>query len=407
MLPIEDLSDAELVAAVASVVRTPRADPADSFVLHAPLELAARTALLPHVATGERTAARAQIAAITATYEAFGPAAPSQPDRAFESLESSAAWLGDALAAGDLDEVDVAATWLGRHASSARLAPLLADLVVPSLAAAAHGPIFLFQMPRVAPRGELTGELLRPLARELARNPSWRLEWFADRTASAESSPAALFDALRATPQLGVPGSDFIYPLMSQVERTGVASELLSTTTSLDVEAAARVILQAAALSMLQEPGAYAPYGWSHCFTMPQATLGIARWCEDPSVAIAVAATYVVGFRAALARNPLEPAWTPSVPGVDLATALEHEPELAAAAVWHAPADQVGTMTTLLATRASVHHDAHLVKYTLACLDAADWDKEHARLYLSAGAALHSWWTQADAATREAASASA
>jgi len=407
MLPTEDFSDAELVAAVASVVRTPRADPADSFVLHAPLELAARTALLPHVATGERTAARAQIAAIAATYEAFGPPAPKHPDRAFESLEASAAWLGDALAAGDFDEVDVAATWLGRHASSARLAPLLADLVVPSLAAAAHGPIFLFQMPRVAPRGELTGELLRPLARELARNPSWRLEWFADRTASAESSPAALFDALRATPQLGVPGSDYIYPLMSQVERTGVASELLSTTTSLDVEAAARVILQAAALTMLQEPGDYAPYGWSHCFTMPQATLGIARWCKDPSMAVAVAATYVVGFRAALARNPLERAWTPSVPGVDLATALEHEPELAAAAVWHAPADHVGTMTTLLATRASVHHDAHLVKYTLACLDAADWDKEHARLYLSAAAALHSWWTQADAATREAASASA
>ena len=194
---------------------------------------------------------------------------------------------------------------------------------------------------------------------------------------------------------------------MSQVERTGVASELLSTTTSLDAEAAARVILHAAAMSMLQEPGDYAAYGWTHCFTMPQATLGIARWCGDPSVAVAVAATYVVGFRAALARNPLEPAWTPSVPGVDLATALEHEPEHAAAAVWHAPADQVGTITTLLATRASVHHDAHLVKYTLACLDAADWDKEHARLYLSAAAALHSWWTQADAATREAASASA
>ena len=76
-------------------------------------------------------------------YEAFGPAAPSQPDRTFESLEASAAWLGDALAAGDLDEVDVAATWLGRHASSARLAPLLADLVVPSLAAAARRPDLL------------------------------------------------------------------------------------------------------------------------------------------------------------------------------------------------------------------------------------------------------------------------
>ncbi len=105
--------------------------------------------------------------------------------------------------------------------------------------------------------------------------------------------------------------------------------------------------------------------------------------------------------------NPLEPEWTPSDPGVDLATALEREPGDAAAAVWHAPADYVGTIRTLLATRAAVHHDAHLVKYTLACLDAADWDRERARLYLSAAASLHGWWTQADAATREAASASA
>jgi hypothetical protein len=417
MISIEDPSDAELVAAVASVVRTPRAEPADSFVLHAPLELAARTALLPHVAMGERTSARAQSAAIAANYEAFGPAAPPQPMRAFESLEASAAWLGAALVAGDLDEVDVAATWLGRHAPNDRLAPLLADLVVPSLAAAAHGAIFLFLMPRVAPRGELTGELFRPLARELARNPSWRLEWIADRASGTDTSPAtpspattapaALFDALRATPQLGVPGSDFIYPLMSQVDRTGVARNLLSTTTSVDVQAAARVVLRAAALSMLQEPGDYAAYGWTHCLTMPQATLGIARWCKDPSVAVAVASTYVVGFRAALARNPLDAEWTPSDPGMDLATALENEPHLAAAAAWHAPAAQLGTITTLLATRAAVHHDAHLVKYTLACLDAADWDRAHARLYFSAAAALHGWWTTKDAATREAASASA
>ena len=77
----------------------------------------------------------------------------------------------------------------GRHASSARLAPLLADLVVPSLAAAAHGPIFLFQMPRVAPRGELTGELLRPLARELGRNPELEADWFEARGHRAPSRP--------------------------------------------------------------------------------------------------------------------------------------------------------------------------------------------------------------------------
>jgi hypothetical protein len=410
MLPIDDLSDAELVAAVASVVRTPRADPADSFVLHAPLELAARSALLPRVSPDARAAARAEIAAIATTYEAFGPAAPTPPGRTFDSLEQAATRLGDAISAGDLEDVDATASWLGRRATSDQLAPLLADVIVPSLAAAAHGSIFLFQLPRVAPRGELTGELLRPLAREIARNPRWRLRWYEDRVDRRvrDASPESLLDALRATPRLGLPGSDFIYPLMSQAERTGVAAELLARPTlTADREGAARVTLRAAALSMLQEDGTYAPYGWSHCLTMPQAALGVARWCSDPSVALAVAATYLVGFRAALAANPLEPTWAPCDPGMSLATALDVDPGQAGAAVWHSPADQVGSIVTLLATRAAVHHDAHLVKYTLACLDAATWDVDHARLYLSAAAALHGWWTRADASIGTAASASA
>src|SRR6476659_8087792 len=111
MSSIDDLSDAELIATVASVVRVPRTDPADSFVLHAPLELAARAALLPRVAPGERSTARQQIAA-------------------------AASRLADSIAAGDLDEVDAVAAWLGRHARNDELAPLLADAIVPSLAAA-------------------------------------------------------------------------------------------------------------------------------------------------------------------------------------------------------------------------------------------------------------------------------
>ena len=285
------------------MVRTPRANPADSFVLHAPLEARRSHRPAPPRGNGRtRIAARAQIAAIAATYEAFGPAAPSQPDRTFESLEASAAWLGDVLVAGDLDEVDVAATWLGRHASSARLAPLLADLVVPSLAAAAHGPIFLFQMPRGSSRGELTGELLRPLAARAGPQPG--LEARLVRGLGIERRGRR--PRRSSTPCAMLAGSAFRGATSSirscrRSRRTGVASELLSTTAAfLDVEAAARVILHAVALSMLQEPGDHVRYGWSHCFTMPQATLGIARWCEDPSVAIAVAATYVVGVWCAL-----------------------------------------------------------------------------------------------------------
>ena len=43
-------------------------------------------------------------------------------------------------------------------------------------------------------------------------------------------------------------------------------------------------------------------------------------------------------------------------------------------------------MRASLASAASRGQDAHLVKYTLACLDAADADPGAARLYLSAAA---------------------
>ena len=53
---LASLSDAELCEGVAGLLAVPRRAPADSFVLHAPLELLARTALLPlvHPASRER-----------------------------------------------------------------------------------------------------------------------------------------------------------------------------------------------------------------------------------------------------------------------------------------------------------------------------------------------------------------
>ena len=46
-----------------------------------------------------------------------------------------------------------------------------------------------------------------------------------------------------------------------------------------------------------------------------------------------------------------------------------------------------------LAGFASAHHDAHLVKYTLACFDAAA-PIPYRRLYLAAAASLSGWWAQ-------------
>ena len=49
---------------------------------------------------------------------------------------------------------------------------------------------------------------------------------------------------------------------------------------------------------------------------------------------------------------------------------------------------------TSLATAAAVAHDAHIVKYTLACLDAADADPSQRDLYFAAADHLHQWWAQ-------------
>ena len=389
-----DPSDARLVADVSEVLAVPRHDPADSFVLHAPLELVARAALLPFVAPDQRDRARAQITAIAVEFEGFGPPVSPPAADGYDSVEAGAAHLLAAIDRGDLDDVDQSARWLGRAASAAELQTLLSSAVIPRLAAAAHAPIFLFELPRIAPRGEVTGELLRGLARELGRAPEWQLRWMDDLRPAPAASPTAMFDAIAATP-LGTRdpnASPFIYPVMSEVDEPGIAFEQLGDVVGgPDVQERAQAVLRGAAWSMLLEPDEHAPYGWSHCLTMPQAVLGLTG-VVDPNTALAVAATYVVGFRSALAQRPLEPVFPFDDPGLPLGEALDTDAATAAAAVWHLRDPDVATVVDELVIRASVQHDAHLVKYTLACLDAAASDRSHQRLYLAAAASLVGWW---------------
>lgn len=392
---LSGLSDARLIGMVGDVLATPRRDPADSFVLHAPLELAARAALLPWVDAARRDHARLRLVALAAEYDAFGPPPPEPFPVEFDAPATAATYLAEAIDRGELDDVDRAATWLGRHAGPTELRALLADDLVPRLGAAAHAPIFLHLLPRVSPRGELRGDLLRGLARELAREPAWRLRWIDAPRATTGGSVTALADALHSIPAVEQPGSFFIYPIMSSVDGTGVAWQLLSRALpGLGVDAAARTILRTAAWAMLSEPTVHAPYGWSHTLTMPQAVLGIADACTEPARAIAVAATYVVGFRATMGTRPLRSTPPRDQPPLPWREALGAEPDVAAAAVWHASDAALSHVATELATRASMHRDAHFVKYTLACLDAAAWDAGHRRLYLAAAAALGGWWAQ-------------
>src|SRR6476659_270337 len=64
--------DARLCELVAEVIARPKVAQADSFVLHAPLELLARTALLSMVEPQARELARQRIVWLGATYAAAG-----------------------------------------------------------------------------------------------------------------------------------------------------------------------------------------------------------------------------------------------------------------------------------------------------------------------------------------------
>lgn len=396
--PLVDLlSDAALVGTTGDRLAIPRASAADSFVLHSALELLARAALLPFVDPAMRPAARDRLVELGDQFEQFGEAVEPPRPTPFDGLESAALRLIDAIARGELDDVDAAASWLGRAATPWQLRDLLADALVPSLAAAGHAPIFLHLLPRVAPRGEATGELLRQLARELARRPEWRLSWFERRTATGvEADGRLLTRALVETPRLDDPPNAFIHPLMSRIDSDDAAGAWLgAATTGAELGDRPQAVLRVAAWSMIAEPTRHAPYGWSHCLTMPQAVLGVADSCADPSVALAVAATYVAGFRT-MADGPLRTEMDAPDPRLPLLDAIQAGPAVAGAAAWHGAAVDARGITGALATYAAMHADAHLVKYTLACMDAAAADPRARPLYLAAAATLAGWWAVAD-----------
>jgi hypothetical protein len=118
---------------------------------------------------------------------------------------------------------------------------------------------------------------------------------------------------------------------------------------------------------MLQGTPDEAPYGWTHCLTLAQAPLVLAgAGAAGVGPASWVAAAYVAAHWSCYGSG-----------AVDLDT-----PVVASA----------GVTPTSLASAAATAHDAHLVKYTLACLDAAAADPAHGGLYLAAAAHLHDWW---------------
>jgi len=393
---LERLSDDELVAAAVAVVAEPRQEPADSFVLHSPLELTARARLLAKTPASHRRLARLRLVSIAAHYQQYQPAELAAGETAIgagagaDPVEPGVDAILGAIDAGDRHGVDVAVKRLAATGQdpASFLGPL-ATGVAKRTAAAAHGPIFLATLaetPDHAP-GWLT--LLRPLTRELARKPEWAIGWM-DRNRSGAASPidpAALFVALANPPRLGVPGSSFIHPLLMQVDAPGVADAVLgpilwtnqaetptATPTEANAAKAANAVTRVAALAMVRDDPSHAPYGWTHCLTLPQAILTLSGHIDGgdrPGSALTIAATQVLAFRAAQGSVTLDP-------GDELLT----------------PADPAtaGARAEALIVEAARRHDAHIAKYILASLTAAATDPEASEVHLSAAEHLLAVW---------------
>ncbi|MDP2290754.1 MAG: hypothetical protein Q8M22_06170 [Actinomycetota bacterium] len=359
----------ELVDRAVARVSVAKAAPADSFVLHAPLELMARVHLLRYLRADDREAALGMIEWLSDEYERAGdPVEPMPTPMEVLMADGRPAALIDALAAGDADRVDALASAALPTMSAAEVVGAFGEAIVPSLAAAGHAPIGLALLLRDRAATGLSPTLLRGPLRSLASHPDWQVSWY--RNHSGRGDATGLYDALRSAPYLGRPGSDFIHPLMTQAQQPGVADRLLGPLLAdrYHVPAALHTLTRVAAWSMLHDDPAHAPYGWSHAMTMPQGVLALAGAGVRARTALAVASTYALGFRLAFGRAPLPERIAPSDGGrshIDV-----HE----------------------LAAAASMHHDAHLVKYTLACLHAAADDPEFADLYAAAAQFLLDWW---------------
>jgi hypothetical protein len=395
------LSDRRLFDEVAEVVSHPRVEPADSFALHAPLEVLARAELFGRTSPEYLPAARSRLAEVATHYEAFSPAVDT-PQPFVGHAEAAAKELLAAAEQSDVERADAAASTLADICTSAELVHLLAEPLAPFLTAAGHAPIFLHLLPRHSPGRDPMAAMLRPLAHELVRPGALRLEWI-DRVPLREGSAGQLLNALDALPLLGLVGNGFIFPTMHRVDGASESKSIAANAVAglvggVDIGARARALQRSAAWSMVREPNEHAPYGWTHCLTMAQAVLGTASAFADPARALAIAASHVVGFRTSMASTPSQGP-EPVDPRVDVAEALDgidDDASIAGAAAFHLDVERRPWLWMELAGRASAHHDAHLVKYTVACIDAARMDPAAEALYLSAVATLSAWWHVAD-----------
>lgn len=188
--------------------------------------------------------------------------------------------------------------------------------------------------------------------------------------------------------------------MMQATEQAGLPDRLLgdallSNADEVRCESTLRTACRIAALSMLEDKPEPAKYYWTHCLTLPHAAWMLTRFLPGRSFAAEAAhtaATWVMAIRASHGNGNLKPLPELEHVDMDLTEALLHSPRAAASVAWFARQDERRKVGQVIATEAAIRNNAHLVKYTWSCLDAAARDSAHAPLFHAAAAYLCSIW---------------
>ena len=400
---LDRLADFDLLAAAVDVVRIPR-NRMTSFTLHAPLEILARYALLPHVSPEYRELARLQFIAVAALIQTI-PAADAIARRTDPGSEDEA-WrdLVGAINAGNVEEAEFLADWLADRARWQTATEKLGNAVLGSLAAAAHAPIYLYLMQRLGlDAADCALPFLRPYCRALSQGHELRLAVAPDDlpvdSARATSGMAVAQTIARVlgSANRGIVTTGGIAPMVIATEKAHAedVGPWFPTGSFEHWDAAHASITRVAAASMLQDSPGHAKYGWTHCLTIPHGLWAINDRVAEKDRALWLASAVAYGFRVTAGRSVVTTDHQLERTPLAFDDALLACPKLAAAAAFHASAgDAEEDVRTALATQASIRNDAHLVKCTLSCLDLARRDSAYARLYHAAAAYLLSIWME-------------
>jgi hypothetical protein len=404
---LNTLTDHELFSQVAEIIAEPKENPG-SFELHAPLELLARRRLLPFIRPAERELARLQMVSIGARYQAGGQGVPD-PQNLLELPNRTEAirLLQNAISQGDVELADRLCVSVCGQFDYGVLLEAIAGKSIWTLALATHAHIGVYNIAAAWQElGDASLKLLRGIVRGLAQNPDLEIQdtHFNQIETDAEMGDPDL-DPMSVEQDIGQALSDLpriekkgvgIRGTIQTGEEAGLLKDFLAKIPPMSPEKRHQLLLNltlnTSALSMIQESTEHSKFGWTHCFTLPQAAWSLAPMLANRIQMPQVTCSWVLGFQATLSQVEFAYDFEPPRITGSLSEALDSSPLEAAAVAFHAARESHPDIITELATQALIRQDAHLSKYVRACIDATKMNPQRSHLYLAGAAYLTALW---------------